>query len=306
MFLKIDYSPIRYALFAVLACGLALAQADEAMPFRPVDNSENNQSQTPQPPMMPGSDVQTPPVPAQGQAPAQTQEPGQGQAQPPAMAPEPKNKPANGSGYLNAGVRRNEFGQPITRAAPPSKTYAVPGKDADKKKGLWEMVDRSQGIQPGKTVIKAKPGVTYSVTIARNALNRITTPFEQPKSLTTENIESNVEGSSVYVATQSETPVSLFIQDSDSQNAISLRLVPVDAAEPVDIRIEMDRESPQTTKLPKGENAGHPYVDELKSVMRSLALGKIPQGYNLDETPKYEGRTEICSQPHLSFALGER
>ncbi|MEI7870148.1 MAG: type-F conjugative transfer system secretin TraK [Candidatus Methylumidiphilus sp.] len=168
------------------------------------------------------------------------------------------------------------------------------------------MVDRSQGIQPGKTVIKAKPGVTYSVTIARNALNRITTPFEQPKSLTTENIESSVEGSSVYVATQSETPVSLFIQDSDSQNAISLRLVPVDAAEPVDIRIEMDRESPQTTKLPKGENAGHPYVDELKSVMRSLALGKIPQGYNLDETPKFEGRTEICSQPHLSFALGQR
>jgi conjugal transfer pilus assembly protein TraK len=77
-------------------------------------------------------------------------------------------------------------------------------------------------------------------------------------------------------------------------------------AEPADIRIEMDRESPQTTKLPKGENAGHPYVDELKSVMRSLALGKIPQGYNLDETPKPEGGAEICSQPYISFALGQR
>ncbi|MEI7870147.1 MAG: hypothetical protein WCI11_19865 [Candidatus Methylumidiphilus sp.] len=151
MFLKINHSPMRYTLFAVLACGLALAQAEEAMPFRPVDNSDNNQSQTPQPPMMPGSDVQTPPVLAQ------TQIQGQGQAQPQAMAPEPKNKPGNGPGYLNADVRRNEFGQPITRAAPPSKTYAVPDKDADKKKGCGKWSTGHKASNPVKPSSRRSP-----------------------------------------------------------------------------------------------------------------------------------------------------
>jgi conjugal transfer pilus assembly protein TraK len=304
--LKINNPPLRHALFAVLAGFLALAQADEAMPFKPVDNGGNDQSQPPQPPMMPGSGAQPPPVQAQGQAPWQAQIKGQvQQAQPQATEPERGSKPAASSDSLNTGVKRNGFGQPVTGGIA-STTHAVPGGGPDKGKRLWDMAGRWPGIQPGNAVIKAKPGVTYSVTIARSVLNRITTPFEEPKSLTTESIESSVEGSSVYVATQSETPVSLFIQDSDSQKAISLRLVPVDAAEAADIRIEMDGESPQTAKLPKGENVGHPYVDELKSVMRSLALGKIPQGYSLDETPKQEGRTETCSQPNIGFALGQR
>jgi conjugal transfer pilus assembly protein TraK len=40
--------------------------------------------------------------------------------------------------------------------------------------------------------------------------------------------------------------------------------------------------------------------------MRSLALGKIPQGYNLDESPHLESRAELCAQPDIAFGLGQK
>ena len=337
---------MRSTLFAIALLCVVSVQAEETVfPFAQV--ADNGTGQQPEPPLMPvvqhpnqtvpptqEANPQTPPGPqatatipgqtAQLPIPAQTQQvqpnsaegrqaqvPGQTrQAQP---APQRAIAPAQP-------VYRNAYGQEVS--APPSKesdpAYSAKGKSQSKRDRLWAMVaaasekqegpDKS-GVHDGEgTRIKAKPGRTYSVTIAKNALNRITTPFDEPKTLTTDPIEASVEGSSVYVATSSETPVSLFIQDGDSKDAVSLRLVPVDAIGPVEIGVEMDRDSVPGGKPPNSRpgSADHPYIDELKSVMRSLALGKIPQGYNLDASPHQESRAELCAQPDIVFGLGQK
>ena len=126
------------ALSAVLASLMASVQADDRMPFSPVENGDGNNGSPLQPPMMPGSDAQPPPVqakvndasdanPGMGQQPnAQTP----GQAQPQAIGSEPKNNRADGSRFLNAGAKRNGFGQPMPRGTT-SRTYAEDYDDAD-------------------------------------------------------------------------------------------------------------------------------------------------------------------------------
>ncbi len=327
---------MRSTLFAIaLLCAIP-AQAEETVfPFAQV--ADNGTGQQPEPPLMPGVQHPNQTVPPKQEANPQTSPgsatapiPGQ-MAQLPIATQTQQVQPNSTEGRQAQPapqratappqpIYRNAYGQEVS--SPPSReagpAYPTKGKSQSKRDRLWAMVmaasekqeaPDTSGVHDGEGIrIKAKPGRTYSVTIAKNALNRITTPFDEPKTLTTDPIEASVEGSSVYVATSSETPVSLFIQDGDSKDAVSLRLVPVDAIGPVEIGVEMERDSVPGGKPSNSKpgSADHPYIDELKSIMRSLALGKIPQGYNLDASPHQENRIELCTQPDIVFGLGQK
>ncbi|MGI9295063.1 MAG: hypothetical protein ACR2PS_13870, partial [Pseudomonadales bacterium] len=73
-----------------------------------------------------------------------------------------------------------------------------------------------------------EPGTTEVVPMARNYMNRIITPFENPKLITANDIVFKKEGSSVFVTTQSEAPVGIHILSNDASDtrSISLALVP--------------------------------------------------------------------------------
>lgn len=148
------------------------------------------------------------------------------------------------------------------------------------------------------------PGVNEIVPVAIHHLNRIVTPFGDPQVNTTSAATVNIQDNVVYVATTNENPVTLFVTQKDSQvRALSLTLVPR-RIPPRELFIELEGGASQMAMIgnPKAEQweKSQPYVDTLRTVMRSLALGEIPQGYTLHHTES-SSRMPSCQQPGMSF-----
>jgi conjugal transfer pilus assembly protein TraK len=160
--------------------------------------------------------------------------------------------------------------------------------------------------------IKPKPGRTEKVVIARGKLNRIVTPYADPKVLTVDQVETKVDGSAVYIATDSALPVSLFISDAETGIASSIQLVPEEIGTPVEITIESDN-----GKLTQAENANAgaltgkelhqdtPYITEVKMIMQSLGKQQIPQGFTLEEVTDEVRSFTVCHDANLTFWPGQ-
>ncbi|PPD50745.1 MAG: hypothetical protein CTY16_01110 [Methylobacter sp.] len=160
--------------------------------------------------------------------------------------------------------------------------------------------------------INSKQGITETVEVARNKLNRIVTPYANPKVLTVDNVETKVDGSAVYVATDMESPVSLFISDVETGQATSLQLLPVNLATPVEIRIESDRQ-PNTnnpSSLGLSSESEKPfrqesdYLSDIKSMMQTLAKQQVPSGFSLEKASE-AGASSLCHSPNLLFSYGQ-
>ena len=164
---------------------------------------------------------------------------------------------------------------------------------------------------PSGIVIKPKPGKTETVVIARGKLNRIVTPYADPKVLTVDAVETKVDGSVVYIATDTETPVSLFISDSDSGNAASLQLSPQSLLTPVEIRIDSD----PGKSLPGGDSdfvsgsklfrQDSAYITEIKAIMQTLGKQQIPPGFTLEAMNDEIRSMTVCHNPKLTFWPGQ-
>ncbi|MEQ1486694.1 type-F conjugative transfer system secretin TraK [Methyloglobulus sp.] len=175
------------------------------------------------------------------------------------------------------------------------------------KKG-GDGLDRDKGAG---LVIRPRPGQTENVVIARGKLNRIVTPYADPKVLTVDSVETKVDGSSVYIATDSETPVSLFITDAETGGAASLQLSPQSMVSPVEMRIEAD----QGKLVERGDGElsygsrlfrqDSPYITEVKGIMQALGKQLIPSGFTLVETNEDSIPVSVCHAPNLSFRLGQ-
>ena len=169
--------------------------------------------------------------------------------------------------------------------------------------------EHAMEVQSG-IVIKPKRGKTENVVIARGKLNRIVTPYSDPKVLTVDAVETKIDGSAVYIATDSETPVSLFISDTESGQTTSLQLTPKALLTPVEILIE----GWQSQFLPGGDSdfdhakvfrKDLPYISELKSILQSLGKQQIPQGFTLEETTEKIRSLNLCHDPNLTFWPGQ-
>jgi conjugal transfer pilus assembly protein TraK len=136
-----------------------------------------------------------------------------------------------------------------------------------------------------KNDIAVIPGVTEIVPVALGQLNRIVTPFERPELKTTSQAATRVEGSVVYLAPKTETPVGLYLTEKgDESLAISITMVPKKIP-PREIRLQLatdagvlGRYSPE--KARRWEQA-YPYEETLRNLLRQIALGQLPPGYAL-------------------------
>ena len=165
------------------------------------------------------------------------------------------------------------------------------------------------GIQSGVT-IKPKPGRTENVVIAKGKLNRILTPYADPKVLTVDNVETKIDGSVVYIATDSETAISLFISDAESGSAASLQLLPRDMETPVEIRIEQDMSKTNGSEAASSRTdtftrQDSPYVTEIKAMMQSMGKQQIPTGFTLEEVTNEIRSLSVCHGTNLSFTAGQ-
>ncbi len=184
----------------------------------------------------------------------------------------------------------------------PKKSSESSAESSKDQKGL------DVGLQSGIT-IKPKPGRTESVIIAKGKLNRIVTPYAEPKVLTVDNVETKVDGSAIYIATDSESPVSMFISDSESGSAASLQLSPQELVMPVEIRIDGD---PKASVSEAGSSKNDrlfrqdsPYITEVKSIMQNLGKQQIPQGFTLEYLTDELRAMTFCHDPGLTYWPGQ-
>lgn len=152
------------------------------------------------------------------------------------------------------------------------------------------------------------PGTTELVRIARNYLNRIVTPFENPKLLTVNPVEVRTEGSSIYLTTSSEKPVGVHIlsNDKDDTRSISLTLIPA-RIPPKTIQLTWAGDTehahvPVSSARAKRWEQSSSYEEKLLELVEVVARGEVPDGYALSETAE----AIDCSLPGVEFFAGQR
>ncbi len=160
-----------------------------------------------------------------------------------------------------------------------------------------------------KTHLKlgVEPGVNQIIPVAIRHLNRIVTPFSHPEVTTTSDAHTEVRASVVYVATEGETPVTLFVTEKEDENqALSLTLLP-SRIPPREIVLQWANGAMRrgVNSLRKNLPAqrweeGQPYISTVRTLFRKIALGEVPPGYSLDQTGSASFETR-CYQPGLVF-----
>ncbi len=154
------------------------------------------------------------------------------------------------------------------------------------------------------TSVTMTPGINELIPIAIGHLNRIVTPFNSPQVSTTSDVQTEIKGNVVYVATSKVHPVSLYITPSGQQApALSVTLVPR-RIPPREITLSINRALLPTTvidnqKAKRWETA-LPYVARLRDILRHLALNQLPKGYDIRLTHGTD-ITPRCFQAGLLF-----
>ncbi|MEW6682679.1 MAG: type-F conjugative transfer system secretin TraK [Nitrospirota bacterium] len=138
------------------------------------------------------------------------------------------------------------------------------------------------------------------VKVSNRDLNRIALPSKVLKAYTSKPIDVKVEGRDVYVKVPATTagPIELYLLTEE--DTYTLMLVPVPTpAETVVIKAGSD-----TGPSLEGE----PYVRQIKSLLRAIASGAVPKGY--DESPVTDAKEECtlaqCSLIPTRRYLGAR
>jgi conjugal transfer pilus assembly protein TraK len=186
------------------------------------------------------------------------------------------------------------------------KTKQQENTDHTKKDKSQELV-----MQP-VNVIMPKPGKVENIAIAKGKLNRIVTPYNDPKVLTVDAVETKIDGSVVYVATESDAPISMFISDTESggSNAISLQLTPTEMTSAVEVKIE--GEGSKSVSLDSGFSKSGtlfkndtPYISDVKSIMQSMGKQQIPLGFTLEAMTDEVRLMTNCHDNNITFSAGQ-
>ncbi|RYY74442.1 MAG: conjugal transfer protein TraK [Gammaproteobacteria bacterium] len=158
------------------------------------------------------------------------------------------------------------------------------------------------------TQINIRPGVNEIISISKGYMNRIVTPYSEPKAMATQKGAVTVKDNVLYVITKDSSPLSVFITEGDSQEeAISITLIPQEIP-PREITLRNSGSQSQSTSqnlvAEKWEKA-QPYLSTLEELLRTLALGKLPTGYKFQNA--VEGELPRCRQAGLdaNFLVGQ-
>ncbi len=181
----------------------------------------------------------------------------------------------------------------------------------DSKKTSTQSSAAYQGLAKvnEESVLLVEQGVNQIVPIAIEHANRIVTPFNRPSvesvidsNITTITTKDNV----AYVSTTSERPVTLFITEhGDQSRAISLTLVP-QRIPPRELFLRLPDGAGIGQMIASGNEkaekweVSQPYIQTIREVFRSIALGEVPQGYSMTRIPS-NIQTPSCSAVGLSF-----
>lgn len=148
------------------------------------------------------------------------------------------------------------------------------------------------GVMPGKVkpelennVIRVNSNRTEVISVSATLTNRIATPFANPKAILLDGGATvTADGQSLYVALDgSPDPLALYVTGSEPNDpVVSLTLMPQSLPpQTIVLQLEgLDKTVVGGGAAGREENPGSPiYTERLVSVLRSVALGKTPEGY---------------------------
>lgn len=144
---------------------------------------------------------------------------------------------------------------------------------------------------PPPQAVTLEPGRNATYGISKHHINRFVTPFAKPTLRTTSTATTSIEGSILYVASNVEAPIGLFVYDESApEMAISLTLVPRDDIPPVSTTITLAGwqggtgavRRPASRPEALAREARHPYLETITSVLRDVAKGIVPDGYGFE------------------------
>lgn len=155
--------------------------------------------------------------------------------------------------------------------------------------------------------IDVEVGVNRSFAIAKAHVNRIVTPFTDAKVVTTSAAGIRSEGGIVYVSTNADESIGLFIHEAaDAENAISLTLVP-EEIDQVSTRVHIRGLRAAATRpvqarrdVAQSFETASPYVDTLSGLVAELAHGRVPEGYGLQDVASAAITVPTCRLPGAS------
>lgn len=161
-------------------------------------------------------------------------------------------------------------------------------------------------LQPLKIVMKS--GVDQIVPMAVNHINRIVTPFVNPKLHTTATLTLDPKGSVIYVSSAVESTASVYITEGDNESmALELTLVfrkipprELTLALPDDVTPPAPRFNTVAASSGgeggDGGNGQMPYVAGIRESLTAAAHGRVPDGYSMRKLIKSD-LAPYCSLP---------
>lgn len=176
----------------------------------------------------------------------------------------------------------------------------------------------SEPVETRQDVIVTN-GTNTLIPISRGQINRIVTPFESPEIQTVSDAIIQTRDNVVYVTTTEDQPVTMFITPGDDEGvAISLTLLP-QGIPPIQANL-LFTQAVAGSAANAGQGAApaqltgaigysgqakrwersQPFMDTLRDMMRSLALGNLPQGYSFAELQSGTG-IPSCYQPGVNY-----
>lgn len=262
------------ALVAAMLAGASLAQVGSRPPASPVNESTEVPMDAPQAPAAAagqGARAGGPSVPG-------LDSPQRTIVRDVAM-PQPPPPPPTADELRSAGFTGPVLGTPVVRPRPSARRPAAE--------------------------IEVEVGVNKTFAVAKAHVNRIVTPFSDAKVITTSVAGIRAEGGIVYVSTNTDESIGLFVHEADDpENAISLTLIP-DEIDQVSTRVSIrgmqtearrqrvavERDVAQTFET------ASPYVETLTALMADLAHGRMPEGYGLEEVDVTRHDLPSCRIP---------
>lgn len=168
--------------------------------------------------------------------------------------------------------------------------------------------------------ITVLPGVNVVIPVARSQPNRLVTPFKHPQVLSADLAagkgddcgEACVRGSVLYVSTEATKPVTAFITERGREDiAISVTMIPERIA-PREVTFLLPKAVME--KLAISDAGGvsgsdrearvweqsQPYISALKETFKTIALGRVPQGFSLRNV-RATDTVPVCRQDGLRF-----
>lgn len=157
------------------------------------------------------------------------------------------------------------------------------------------------------SVVVITPGANQILPVSQHHLNRLITPFSNPEILTSSNITSEVKDNVIYLNLNEEAPATLFVKEKGEEGvALNLTLLP-QKIPPREIQLKLtdidNNAVSMTRKKALSWESSQPYVDTMRELLRSMALGVIPDGYVHDNSYPV---LVTCRQSGLVFDFQKR